>query len=140
VFDLDGTLANIEHRLPLIEREEPDWHTFFAACPDDTPIERVCKLCRDLADKHAIVIISGRSTECRAATEIWLDENRIPYDALYMRKEEDRRPDTVIKPELLKEMLDEGWEPTLFIDDRRAVVDMWRAMGYTCLQCAPGDF
>jgi hypothetical protein len=26
------------------------------------------------------------------------------------------------------------------VEDRAAVVEMWRAAGYVCLQCAPGEF
>jgi hypothetical protein len=33
VFDLDGTLASIEHRRHHLDRK--DWKAFFAACVDD---------------------------------------------------------------------------------------------------------
>jgi hypothetical protein len=26
------------------------------------------------------------------------------------------------------------------VEDRTSVVEMWRAQGFVCLQCAPGDF
>lgn len=40
VFDLDGTLSNIDHRLHYIQRppSEKDWAAFFAACENDLPI------------------------------------------------------------------------------------------------------
>ncbi len=57
-----------------------------------------------------------------------------------MRPEKDYRDDGTIKAELLDKILADGWEPWLVVEDRQRVVDMWRARGLTCLQCAPGDF
>lgn len=36
VFDLDGTLADGDHRLHHITGETKDWRAFFAACGDDS--------------------------------------------------------------------------------------------------------
>jgi hypothetical protein len=46
----------------------------------------------------------------------------------------------VIKGEILDQMLVDGYTPTIAVDDRNQVVDMWRARGLRCLQVAPGDF
>lgn len=144
VFDLDGTLANCDHRLHHINTKDvkPDWRAFFAACKDDEPIAPMLDLYLSLRSVWASrIILSGRSDECREATEKWLIRTAgVQFDALYMRKAGDHRPDDVVKSELLDQMLADGWEPILFIDDRKRVVDMWRERGYTCLQCAPGDF
>lgn len=159
VFDLDGTLANCEHRLHHIQGEKKDWRAFFAACKDDAPIGPMLELygalrttmwftsrrpdCRPYLrrDNHGRVIVSGRSDECRAETQHWLTHIAgVNFDALYMRKAGDHRPDDVVKSELLDQMLAEGWNPILFIDDRKRVVDMWRDRGFMCLQCAPGEF
>ena len=38
IFDLDGTIALIDHRRPLLESKSSDrWQKFFAACVDDEP-------------------------------------------------------------------------------------------------------
>jgi hypothetical protein len=143
VFDLDGTLANLDHRLWYIQKPDPDWRGFFRASKDDAPIKPILDLICDLTD-HAdgahVIIFSGRSDEVRFTTIHWLLAHEIHCEALYMRKEGDHRPDHIIKKELLDQALADGWEPILFIDDRKQVVDMWRSLGYVCLQCAPGDF
>lgn len=36
IVDLDGTLANIDHRLHYIKQNKPDWNAFYGACKDDT--------------------------------------------------------------------------------------------------------
>ena len=43
IFDLDGTLALIQHRRHFVERDrkEQDWKGFYAACINDEPNEPV---------------------------------------------------------------------------------------------------
>lgn len=139
-FDLDGTLANLDHRLNHIQGEVKNWRAFFKAVEFDTVIEPLQRLFWDLSNHTDCIIVSGRSDECREETEAWLYVNELNFSQLYMRKEGDHRPDHEIKKELLEQAKADGWEPILFIDDRKQVVDMWRSLGYTCLQCAPGDF
>jgi hypothetical protein len=57
-----------------------------------------------------------------------------------MRADRDRRADDVVKRELLARMRADAFEPQLAIDDRRRVVEMWRAEGLICAQVAEGDF
>lgn len=141
VFDLDGTLANLTHRLHYIEKPDKDWRGFFAAANSDTPIKPLTTLFRSLiAAGEAVVVVSGRSDECRHDTERWLHHHGLIQHRLYMRREGDHRQDYLVKKDLLTKLLADGYEPILFIDDRKQVVDMWRAEGYTCLQCAEGDF
>lgn len=142
IFDLDGTLANLDHRLPLVKREVPDWPGFFRACVDDEPIDEMIALLRSLHLQGAeIWIVSGRSDEVQEQTEDWLRRHEVPFDALVMRHEGDYRPDHEIKQEMYDRMLIEDLERVaLVFDDRSRVVDMWRANGLRCLQVAPGDF
>jgi hypothetical protein len=57
-----------------------------------------------------------------------------------MRSDKDRRADDIVKRELLARMRADQFNPALAIDDRRRVVDMWRAEGLVCAQVAEGDF
>jgi len=38
VFDIDGVLADVGHRLAYVERRPKDWKAFFAAAPLDPPL------------------------------------------------------------------------------------------------------
>ena len=56
-----------------------------------------------------------------------------------MRQNKDYRKDSIIKKErydTIKDTHDVLW----VIDDRQQVVDMWRDLGLTVFQVAPGDF
>jgi hypothetical protein len=39
IFDLDGTIAHIDHRKHFIEGERKSWSRFYKACVDDTPTQ-----------------------------------------------------------------------------------------------------
>lgn len=139
VFDLDGTLANLDHRLPFISGQIKNWDAFFDACSEDKPIEWVVDFSRMLrySPSAFIGILSGRSARVRGATLRWLENNGVAFDILIMRPEGDRRPDEVLKLELLQKMLKQYDFLSLqfIVDDRQRVVDMWRRNGFNCLQC-----
>ena len=140
IFDLDGTLANLDHRLHLIQCDNPDWDAFFAACVHDGVYEYVAEVARALSAKALLLGVSGRSDKIRRLTEDWLRLNKIPILQLYMRKEGDHRPDFIVKRELLAELRADGFEPIMAFDDRDQVVEMWRNNGVPCAQVATGNF
>ena len=38
VFDVDGVVADVAHRLHHVARRPKDWRRFFAAAPKDPPL------------------------------------------------------------------------------------------------------
>lgn len=142
LFDIDGTLALIDHRRPFLDSDKPDWRTFNSKMGEDTPNHPVVELYRTLWDsqKYQLILVSGRGEEYRKITETWLTWNLIPFEELLMRPTSDFRPDTEVKQEILDQLRSEGKEIAFVVDDRNSVVEMWRRNGITCLQCAEGDF
>lgn len=141
--DIDGTIANIEHRLHFIQRDKPDWDGFFGACIDDKPIHEVIETLQYLNGGEAcIVMISGRSDAVRLQTGAWLHKHNIPYEELLMRKAGDHRQDHIVKAELLDKALEDnpGTEVIAVFEDRQQVVDMWRKRGLRVFQVAEGNF
>lgn len=156
IFDLDGTLALIEHRKHFVERDRKsnfaggitcDWRSFYAACDQDQPNEPVIRVMETLRHNGAEVwIFSGRSDEVRDKTEAWLCAHTSfmsheLHTALTMRAEGDYTPDDVLKKKWLDGMLlDDRERLTAAFDDRDRVVKMWRDNGVMCFQVAPGEF
>ncbi len=61
LFDLDGTLANIDHRLHFIKQENKDWDGFFKACSADLPKHAVIQAAKALYQLgHPLWILSGK--------------------------------------------------------------------------------
>jgi hypothetical protein len=142
VFDLDGTLAGIDHRLHHIKQFKPRWQDFFEACDQDQPIDWIIELLqmvrRQAGPNGRVVVLTGRSESVRGKTERWFKRHAIECDALIMRPARDFRSDDVLKLELLQGYLREhpGYVVRFIVDDRQKVVDMWRREGFNVLQCA----
>ena len=91
IFDLDGTLANIDTRrnMSLKPNGKLDWDIF--ADPSsilnwDVPNAPVIKMAQMFhADGFNIVIFSGRNDRGFDATVQWLDNNHVPFNLLVMR-------------------------------------------------------
>lgn len=147
IFDLDGTLALIEHRRHYIEcpREQQDWRAFYAACVNDQANHPVLETLWRLQCAGAeIWIFSGRSDEVREQTIVWSRLNGIVLsrdEHLLMRPAGDFTPDYQLKLRWLSEMLPADRERLVAVfEDRDRMVKMWRAEGIACFQVASGDF
>lgn len=136
VFDLDGTLANLDHRLPYIENKPKNWGAFNAKVYEDKVIQSVFRVLESLKNDYKIIFLTGRegSDRCMTATVCWItDKLGIPAvygENLFMRKFKDYRPDTEIKIELMKDFVEPHYEVIGIFDDRASVVKMWRDNGY----------
>lgn len=150
IFDLDGTLALIEHRRHFVERQrgEQDWKAFYAACIDDAPNDAVIDTMDRLRAAGADVwIFSGRSDEVRSQTIKWLADKttimswELDGPILTMRQAGDYTPDDLLKKHWFDDMLmvDKARLVAVF-EDRNRMVEMWRAEGVPCFQVAPGAF
>jgi len=141
VFDIDGTLANIEHRRSFVATKPKNWRAFTAGIPNDTPHEDIVWLARFFAlQKHSVLLCSGRGEEQRDVTKKQMDRFGVYYDKLFMRPVDDHRQDSIVKVELLQQIRSEFGNPWLWFDDRQQVVDAIRAEGVRVLQVCAGDF
>jgi hypothetical protein len=128
IVDIDGTVADVHHRLHHIQgRGRKNWKRFFEAMDDDTPIASVIEKVRELAADSQIVMLTGRPEHYRDRTVAWLERFDVPFDRLLMRPDGDHRSDFVTKEELLDE-LPRG-KVRLAIDDRAPVCEMYRKHG-----------
>lgn len=142
ICDLDGTLCNIDHRLPRVRGEgKKNWPMFFAGIKDDGLNAWCSGILRGFADRQSkIVLCSGRSDDYRKQTSAWLNRYDVQYVNLFMRQANDYRRDDIVKEIILDFEILTRYTPYIAIDDRQQVVDMWRKRGIICLQCAKGDF
>ena len=160
IFDLDGTLADIEERRKFSEKEngKMDWDKFFD--PEnikmDKPNKPVIMMFQALKEfGYKIAIFSGRSESTLNTTEDWLNDNDIFPNILQLRPESPKykwMPDEKLKLHWFNEFIQDLWkkgnylntdnseEVVAVFDDRDKVVKMWREIGLTCMQVAPGDF
>lgn len=129
ICDIDGTLAHMGERSPY------DWHKVGSDTVDQVVIDLLRRY-----DNRVIILLSGRDSVCRTETVQWLEQNRVPFNHLFMRPEKDMRKDSIVKRELFEQHIRNDFNVEFVLDDRQQVVDMWRQMGLKCLQVAKGDF
>jgi predicted kinase len=126
--DIDGTLANGDHRVHFVQGEKKDWDSYYSLLEHDSPIDAVVRWVRELHKDHTVCIVSGRPDTYQRKTMKWLDDNEIPYDWIFMRPGSDKRPDVQVKGDFLKH-LPKG-QIDFAIDDRPCVIrEVWRANG-----------
>jgi len=143
IFDLDGTLCDITHRLHYVRSKPYNWPAFEKGVSGDSPNEDIVSLYEVFAEsgEHTIILCSGRSEDSREATEQWLKDNGLcAHVDLLMRPSKNYEKDSIIKGRLADQIEEQYGKIDLVIDDRQQVVDMWRERGITTLQCAEGDF
>lgn len=124
--DIDGTLANGEHRESFVQQEKKDWDSYYSLLSDDKPIDIVVRWVRELKKEYTICLVSGRPDTYQRETIKWLEVHGIAYDWLFMRSGGDRRPDVQVKNDVLKHIPKHLIE--FAIDDRPCVIrEAWRA-------------
>ena len=137
VCDIDGTIANIDHRLHHVQKEPKDWKSFFSEMDKDTVREDVkaqIKQCEE--DGYDIIFVSARSEDYRETTEKWLMDN-VGYNFVLMRKGGDKRPDTIVKQEIYDKYLKHHNVVRVY-DDRPSVIRMWEENGLQVIDCGQG--
>jgi uncharacterized HAD superfamily protein len=130
-FDIDGTLADINHRVHYLRESPKNWNMFKAEMVNDKPIKQICSIAREMyyVGNH-VILCTGRGEENREVTQYWLRKHEIKFAKLYMRSEGDRRGDDIVKKELLDQIVvDFGQKPDIWFDDRPRVVKMLRENG-----------
>ena len=141
IFDIDGTLADCEHRRHFVEGKKKDFEKFYQTMGDDkvkSEIRGLCNMYR--MNGWRIILCTGRPEKYRKVTAMWLVDNGVFYDELMMRP--DARgfdPDFEVKQDMLDE-IQKTRKVHIAVDDRNQVVEMWRRNGITCFQVAEGNF
>lgn len=142
IVDIDGTLANNEHRRHFVESDPKNWKAFNEEMEQDTVHEWCAQLVFSVFLKMdwKIIYVTGRHQEYSKITNAFLLDAGVPVTEVFMRADGDYRADHVVKLEIYKRDIEPKYDIQFCIDDRKQVVDMWRAQGLVCLQCAEGNF
>ena len=142
IFDVDGTLMDIEHRKHFVQDKPKNWKQFMIEMKNDTPRKEIFAIAHEAkANGHRIIVSSGRNERDRELTTSQLASEGLVPDIFLMRADDDFRSDDLVKKDLLNEMIERGFNPILAIDDRNQVVEMWRANDIPCFQCVEdGNF
>jgi len=128
IFDIDGTLSTIsKERQSLIPKRLWDKFHRLSICAGVNRTVRDA-LCEYYEAGKTIVLLTARPARWLESTEHWLEKNSIPFHALYMRRNGDKRKSCYSKKEHLESLLKtfniiEAW------DDRQQDIDLFKSYG-----------
>jgi hypothetical protein len=126
VFDIDGVVADVRHRLHHLDPPR-SWRRFFAGAGDDPLLPEGARLVADLARHHDVVWLTGRPDWLRATTAAWLSGHGLPAGELYLRPDGDYRPAPVFKLSVLRGLTERS--VAAVVDDDPEVVAAATAAG-----------
>ncbi|WP_375475724.1 hypothetical protein [uncultured Jatrophihabitans sp.] len=126
VFDIDGVVADVRHRLHHLDRG--NWRRFFAAADRDALLPEGARLVADLGAGADVVWLTGRPESLREVTATWLARHELPAAELHMRPAGDYRPARIYKLGVLRTLAPRG--VAAVVDDDDEVVRAALAAGF----------
>ncbi|MCB0914105.1 MAG: hypothetical protein H6525_06855 [Actinobacteria bacterium] len=130
VFDIDGVLADVRHRLHYLERRPRRWETFFRMAVRDDVLADGYELAHEsVAQGLTVAYSTGRPERYRADTQDWLIRVGLPAGDLHMRADHDRRPARITKVQVARRL--QAQLPIRYlVDDDDRVVEALRSAGF----------
>lgn len=130
VFDIDGVVADVRHRLHHLDRPK-SWTAFFGAADEDALLPEGARLVAELAQVHEIVWLTGRSAWLRHLTSGWLARHGLPGTELHLRPGRDYRPARAYKVDVLRRLAPR--HVAAFVDDDPEVIAAAAAAGFAAV-------
>ena len=126
IYDVDGTLANVDPYLHHVRGSNRDYDAFHEASIDALPNYDVVQMLNDsVADGHHVLIVTSRKEKWRGLTSMWLAINNIRSHSLFMRADDDHRPDYEVKKDIL-DKINKQWDVLHAVDDNPSVIKLWQ--------------
>lgn len=146
VFDLDGVIFNSEHRYPLYQAGK--YREWVAAAGKDEALMCgvVCATNFLFHPFYKVLFVTARGDDPqhrKTTLEMlqWYIDKSVANDQLLMKSWDVLdEPDHVSKPRMIEEAGYSLDDIFLVFEDRKSIVDMWRARGVRCFQTQPGDY
>ena len=139
IFDMDGTLADvssIRHHLTKFDETRrrvikhfDRFHAESVNVPPHFHVVNAAQVAKMLG--HDVVIVTARKHMWRNHTAWWLAMHGVPSDALFMRDNEDNRPDYEVKKDILQ-TIRKSWNPIHAWDDNPNIIRLWTEENIPC--------
>jgi len=137
--EITGVIAQLTtERMGCVVGEKKDYKKFFELCHTDIPIIEMIDVLKLFAEKnYEIVFCTSRPEIYREVTLEWLSKIGFGKCRLLMRKDEDRRDITLVKPFLLAYACIKPKDIHMAFDGYGTMCRKWRELGITALMTQP---
>lgn len=128
ICDIDGTIANNDHRQHLLKKFK-DWDKFFSQLHLDEPYFEIIEKIKEFKKNgKEIVFITGRPERYRDETNSWLEKYfKFNYELL-MRPNNETRSKIIVKTNIFKQNFSPEEIKIVFENDN-ALIKLWRSFG-----------
>lgn len=125
IVDLDGTAVDVRPIRHYVRGKYRNFDMFHRSSYFCEPNPEVMEMIKDAQDRDIpIIIVSARQEKYREVSELWLNKYGVNFDNMYLRPQEDTRPDYFVKHDILKEIR-KDYDILRAIDDNPNVRDVW---------------
>ena len=125
--DIDGTVANNDHRQHFLE-DKKDWDGFFEALDKDEPIYPIInKVIAENKSGREVIFLTGRPERYRETTKTWLEKYFDFKLNILMRKDNDQRNKLIIKREIFDSNFSYN-EISCIYDNDQSLIEMWKSL------------
>jgi phosphoglycolate phosphatase-like HAD superfamily hydrolase len=138
IFDIDGVLADAAGRQHYLDWG--DWKGFFDGVGEDPIIEEIERLLELLDSSLLVILVTGRPRRVQPHTLAWLERYRIRWDLLIMRDFGDYSGVDRFKRETFHELLAQGFDVRLALDDDPKNHAMYVSEGVPCIYIHSGYY
>lgn len=129
VFDIDGVLANHNHRKHYIDETPKDWEAYYGGMLDDGRVNFTCDLVTEFkAEGHFVVLATGRPEKYRDDTCEWMKKVGIydDVDLMLMRPDGDFRPNPEVKEDHARHIQERIGNIIQVLEDDPRSVEVWK--------------
>ena len=129
ICDIDGTIANNDHRQNLLV-EFKDWDLFFSKMSEDLPIKPVIEIIKEeYKSGKKICFLTGRPDRYRDVTSTWIEKHlNITQFVLHMRQDDDHRDKVSVKREMFEQNLNLK-DIDYFVENDKDLIKLWEENG-----------
>ncbi len=139
IYDVDGTLANVDPYLHYVRGSNRDYDAFHESSLNALPNMEVLEMLNNsVSDGHSILVVTSRKEKYRGLTSMWLAKNNIRSHGLFMRADDDNRPDYEAKKDIL-DKISKLWNITHAVDDNPNVIRLWEDHGISTTKIGTWD-
>jgi len=130
IFDVDGTLADvrsISHHLTEGEPDEDRYHELSVGVPAVKDVAEAAQ--RAHLDGYEVIIVTARKSKYQDMTIRFLEECGVSFRLIFMRGNDDQRPDLELKRSILETIRSMGYKVEKAYEDNPVIVKLWEAEG-----------